>query len=360
MERRSRLLRWRAAILLITIGAVVGVHLLTSVPGLRPIGSADALVDVLSSPGVVAVAAPTGSTSPVVLPSTNAVTDRLSPTASVSTRPDPVAPSPATAAGRHVWWIILENHEYGSIVGSRSAPYINSLVARYGLATRYYATTHPSEPNYVALVAGGTLGVTTDGVYHLVHPSLFSQLTALGRSWRVYAQDDPSGCFTGYSARGGRDGPGLAGTYARKHNPAISFTSVSGNPAQCHRIQPLRYFDPAAAPFEMIVPNLTNDMHDGTIGQGDAFLRALVPRILASAAFRTGGALFVTFDEGSTSAGSLGDRGGHVATVIVTPNLRRGYRYGVYADHWSLLRTTETILGLPCLGQACHRVPMIH
>jgi hypothetical protein len=198
-----------------------------------------------------------------------------------------------------------------------------------------------------------------DGVYNTAAPSLFSQLAASGQPWHVYAQDDRAGCYTGTVAGGGADGPGAPGTYARKHNPAISFTSVAGDAAQCHRIEPLRVFDPAAAPFEMIVPNLTNDMHDGTIGQGDAFLRALVPRILASAAFRTGGALFVTFDEGSSSAGSLGDRGGRVATLIVTPNLRRGFRYAAYADHWSLLRTTETILGLPCLGEACHRAPMI-
>jgi acid phosphatase len=177
---------------------------------------------------------------------------------------------------------------------------MNGLIVRYGLATRYYATTHPSEPNYVALVAGSTLGVTTDGVYHLAGASLFSQLTKVGRSWRVYAQDDPAGCFTGYSARGGVDGPGVAGTYARKHNPAISFTSVAGDPGQCHRIQPLRAFDPAAAPFELIVPKSRTTCTTAPSGRATRS-SALVPRILASAAFRTGGALFVTFDEGSTT-----------------------------------------------------------
>jgi phosphatidylinositol-3-phosphatase len=365
MQRRSRLLRLSATISLIAIGSVVGVALVTRVPGSRPTGGPAGPADVVSSPGA-AITTPAPSTGTAVAPSPNTSVDRPSPGASASSGPPiappippPIAPVATSAAGRHVWWIVLENHEYGSIVGSRSAPYMNGLIARYGLARRYYATTHPSEPNYVALVAGSTLGVTTDGTYHLAGASLFSELTSAGRSWRVYAQDDPAGCFTGVSARGGRDGPGAAGTYARKHNPAISFASVAGDAGQCHRIQPLRAFDPAAAPFELIVPNLTNDMHDGTIGQGDAFLRALVPRILASAAFRTGGALFVTFDEGSTSAGSHGDRGGHVATLIVTPNLQRGFRYTAYADHWSLLRTTETILGLPCLGEACHRSPMI-
>jgi hypothetical protein len=252
----------------------------------------------------------------------------------------------------------MENHQYDAIVGSNQAPYLNMLAARYGLATRYYATSHPSEPNYISLVAGSTLGVTSDGVYHLVAPSLFSQLVRARLAWRVYAQDDLTGCFTGITAGGGRDGPGAAGWYARKHNPAISLTSVAGNPSQCGNIQPLRTFGANAAPFELIVPNLTNDMHDGTIGQGDAFLRALVPQILRSGAFNAGGVLFITFDEGSSDAGLLGDRGGHVATLIISSGETRGYRFRAYADHWSLLRTTEHILGLPCLANSCQRTPI--
>ena len=262
-------------------------------------------------------------------------------------------PSAPPVATRHVWWIILENHEYGSIVGNSQAPYFNALAARYGLATNYYATNHPSEPNYVALVAGSTLGVVSDGVYHLQAPSLFSQLQAAGRTWRVYAQDDEPGCFTGTSTGGGADGSGAPGLYARKHNPAISFTSVAGSPAQCRNIEPLRDFDPAAGVFEMIVPNLINDMHDGTIAQGDAFLRAFVPGIIASPAFRAGGVLFITFDEGGSNAGSGGDTGGHVATLIVASDMTPGYRDRAYVDHLALLRTTEVLLGLPCIANSC-------
>jgi len=366
MRWRLRLARLIAVISLIAVGSAIGLVLVRAARDLQPAGRSAAPIGAVSGadgtggtgrqgPSPVAAAAPSPEV-PASAPPPVAPPSGGPPTTVLRT----IQPSATATTSRHVWWIIMENHEYGSIVGNRAAPYIGFLMARYGLATRYYATRHPSEPNYVALVAGSTLGVSSDGVYHLTAPSIFSQLSRAGRSWRVYAQDDPSGCFTGVGARDGRDGPGAAGTYARKHNPAISFTSVAGHPTQCRQIEPLRAFDPAAAPYEMIVPNLTNDMHDGTIGQGDAFLRALVPRILASAAFRTGGALFVTFDEGGTSAGSLGDRGGHVATLIVTPNLRHSFRYTAYADHLSLLRTTEAILGLPCLAGACDRTPMIH
>ena len=269
-------------------------------------------------------------------------------------------PSATPGATQDVWWIILENHEYGSIVGSQQAPYFNSLAAHYGLATNYYATDHPSQPNYVALVAGSTLGVVSDGVYSLGAPSIFSQLAAAGRPWRVYAQDDQPGCFTGTSTGGGADGPGAPGVYARKHNPAISFTSVATSPEQCRNIEPLRDFDPAAGRFEMIVPNLVNDMHDGSVAQGDAFLQAFVPTIIDSAAFRSGGVLFITFDEGGSNAGSRGDAGGHVATLIVAADVAPGYRDQAYLDHWALLQTTQELLGLPCLANSCRSTLIGH
>ena len=96
-------------------------------------------------------------------------------------------------------------------------------------------------------------------------------------------------------------------------------------------------------------------MHNGTIAQGDAFLSAFVPLITASPAFTAGGVLFITFDEGSSSEGQLGDAGGHVATLLISASIPRGFQYTAYADHSSVLRTTEDLLGLPCLGLACQR-----
>jgi len=276
------------------------------------------------------------------------------------------SPSPSAIVGpggprrraAHVWLIMLENKEYSSLLDNPAAPYFNSLAAKYGLATNYYATGHPSQPNYVALVAGSVAGVTADGAYHLGRASLFSQLNAVGQPWREYAQDVPGVCFTGATGGGWPDGIGAPGPYARKHNPAISFTSVSNNPAQCALIQPLANFDPAAGAYEFIAPNLINDMHNGTIAQGDAFLAAFVPKITGSPAFAAGGVLFITFDEGSTKDGFLGDNGGHVATLLIAASIPPGYVYIPYADHSSVLRTTEDLLGLPCLGLACQRIPI--
>jgi acid phosphatase len=249
-----------------------------------------------------------------------------------------------------VWWIVMENRSYGSIVGSASAPYLNGLIAGYGLATGYYAVAHPSEPNYIAATSGSTRGVRDDGRHDLSSPSLFGQLDAAHLSWRVYAQDYPGNCFMGASYRGGVDGPGAGGWYARKHNPALSYRSVSENPADCARVVPLAGFNAGAQSFALIVPNMTNDMHDGSVAQGDAFLRAFVPSIIGSPAFAHG-VLFITWDEGTSSVGG----GGRVATLVIRPGMMPGFRSAARHDHYGLLRTVESIFGLPCLANACRR-----
>lgn len=247
----------------------------------------------------------------------------------------------------------MENQEYGSIVGSGDAPYLNELIARYGLATAMRAVTHPSEPNYLALVTGGTQGVHDDAVYNLDAASVFDQIEAAGRTWRVYEQGFPGDCsavaFTGDVA----DGPGVAGEYARKHNPAISLTSISRNPSRCARITPLAGFDPAAADFELIVPNQRNDMHSSSVRTGDDFLRAFLPSMLGSPAFASGSLLIVTWDEGSSN-----DGGGHIATIVAAPGMAPGPRFDGPLTHYSVLRTIEDAWGMPPLGAAAAASPI--
>ncbi len=260
----------------------------------------------------------------------------------------PVAPGGSVPSLGHVYLLVLENRDFTSIVGSPSAPYLNSLMSEYGLATNYHAVAHPSQPNYFALVSGSTQEVTDDGVHDLMAPNLADQLESAGRSWAVYAQDVPSDCFTGAASEDGRDGPG---TYVRKHEPFISFRSISSDAARCARIQDLSAFDPAAADFELIVPNQQTDMHDGTIQESDDFLRAFVPRILTSASWRERGVLFIVWDESS----DYSVPGGHVPLIVVAPGMAAGFRSATAHDHYSLLRTIEDGLGLPCLAAACSR-----
>jgi len=265
--------------------------------------------------------------------------------------PTAQATGPATGVNpvpsfRHVYLLVLENKDFAAIVGSSEAPYLNSLIADYGLATNYHAIAHPSQPNYVALVSGSTQGVSGDGVRDLSAPNLADQLEAAGRDWVVFAQNAPSDCFTGAFSEGGQDGPGV---YARKHEPLISFTSISGDAARCARIRDFTAFDTSAADFELIVPNQTYDMHDGSIQESDSFLADFIPPILAGASWRDGGVLFIVWDEGAYD----GSPGGHVPLIVVSPETPPGFESGAEYDHYSLLRTIQDGLGLPCLGAAC-------
>jgi acid phosphatase len=264
----------------------------------------------------------------------------------------PTAASSASAGGsptaigpRRVWLIVMENRSYGQVIGEGNAPFMNALATRYGLATDYHGVARPSQPNYLALISGSTQGVSDDDVHDLDAMTLLDQLEAAGHSWHVFAENVPAGCYLGASARNGLDGQG---TYARKHEPAISFVSVSRDPARCGRIDNLTSFALDAADFNLIIPNLCHDMHDCSTRTGDSWLAQFVPRLVDSDAFRQGGLLLVTFDEASSR-----DDSQHTVLLFAGSGVSPGTRATERADHYSLLRTIQTIFGLDCLAQSC-------
>jgi Phosphoesterase family. len=261
--------------------------------------------------------------------------------------PSPTPTGGGLASVKHVFVILMENEEASSIIGNAAAPYINSLAATHGLATNYTAVAHPSEPNYLALWSGSTQGVTDDGVYNFGSgTTLADQIEASGRSWHVAAQNVRQSCYTGASASGGEDG---TGTYARKHEPAISWTSVARNPARCANIVDFTHFDPNLGNYWFIAPNMCNDMHDCSIATGDAFLASFMPKILASAAYADGGLIVLTWDEGSSRTGG----GGKVVTIVLSPLGKAGFSSATAHTHYSLVRTIEDAWSMPCLAHAC-------
>ena len=251
---------------------------------------------------------------------------------------------PPTAVGTvpsfsHVFVIVMENHEYSSVIGNPAAAYTNGLVASYGLATSYYAASHPSLPNYLALTAGSTFGIASDCTTCFVSATnIADQVEGSGRSWKAYMEDMPVPCYMGASS----------GNYAMKHNPFMYYNDIRNNPVRCAaHVAPFTQFwvdmsSGQVPDFVWITPNMCNDTHDCPVGTGDAWLRSVVPTITGSAAFRNGGVLFITWDEGSSNAGCCsGSWGGHVATLVMAPNAISGFRSGVAENHYGLLRTIE-------------------
>jgi phospholipase C len=249
----------------------------------------------------------------------------------------------------HVFVIVMENHEYSSIIGSSSAPYINGLAKTYANATQYYGVSHPSLPNYLALSAASTFGVTSDCTSCFQNQTnLADQIEASGRTFRAYMESMPSPCILGDS-----------GQYAQRHNPWIYYDDIRTNATRCKAdIVPYTQFATDVASsnppnFMWITPNVCSDMHDCSVSTGDTWLAQNVPTILNSSAFKNGGVLFLVFDEGTTSAGCCTDAfGGHIPMLVISPLSIAGLSSTTAENHYSFVRTIEDSWGMPRLNSA--------
>jgi hypothetical protein len=245
----------------------------------------------------------------------------------------------------HVVWIWFENHGFGSIVGSREAHFINrKLIPRCGLATNYHSLAHPSVPNYIAATSGlplDALGPLRDdcnatGPCHTGATSIFAQAP----SWGAYEQSMPRPCLHWFS-----------GVYAASHNPAVYYDTLPGcraHDVNLRALGPVLDADTVPA-FVFVTPNMCDSMHSCSVWNGDAWLAHVIRRLTASRAYQRGTmAVFVTFDE--SGANDSDDR---VATFVISPSTPPHTRSGKWFDHYSLLRTTEEMLGLDgLLGEA--------
>jgi acid phosphatase len=240
--------------------------------------------------------------------------------------------------------IVDENHSQQQVIGNAQMPYLNSLVTRYGLATRWNDLSHPSLPNYLGLISGSIQdnpSDTTPADRTYSGPTVVDQLARAGYGWRAYIQDMPHPCDLTDTFS--------PGDYDVNHNPFVYFDSIRHDPAQCDRVVPFTRFgtdlrDNTAPDFMWVAPNLINDMHDGNYAQGDDFLRRQIPLVLASRWYRTGGVIIITFDEGETTE--------QVATIVVSQHTQRGARLTTAGCHYGTLRAIEETYGLPLLGGA--------
>ncbi len=223
----------------------------------------------------------------------------------------PLSPPPAHVPRfDHVFFIMMENTDYGQLVGdTRDAPYMNSLAARGALLANYQAIYHPSDENYLAIAGGGAF--VSRGVYfpniHVAARNLGDLLEAAGRSWRTYEEGMGTPCNT--TTRYDQN-------YEPDDAPFILFTDIQRNPARCraHLVDlhqwPRDLSDPATTPaFAWLA---ADDYDDGELpGNGspkslrvqDAWLRATLQPLFTSAAWREQKCLLIlTWDESDTTA----------------------------------------------------------
>lgn len=325
------------------------------------------------------------------------------------------AGSTRTTAGhlKHVFVIVLENHSKNGVIGDPNTPYITSLANTYAVAGNYYGVTHPSEPNYVALIAGDNFGLNSDDPNNRYSaPNIVDQLEASHHTWAAYEESMPS---TGYL---GDYWPSSANPlYASKHNPFVLFDDIRSSPSRLAHVKPytslaadLNGPEQSIPDFSFIVPNQCHDMHggvytpvapDGSDGtpcpygstnddpadaalkqKADAFVHQAVQTIMSSKAWSGNSAIFVIADEsdynGNTQNGGWADPsgccdspfipagdarvsptwpggvygGGLSPAIVITTNGPRGFISTTPYNHYSLLTTIEQNWHLGYLGHA--------
>ena len=307
----------------------------------------------------------------------------------------------------HIFVIVEENHTADQVLGTGKSPTLDRLAAQYGVATNFYAETHTSEPNYVAMIAGDTLGIRDDDAFYCkpkstqegcedadsddyvdhtdYTPGFMDQLRERGLTWKGYFEDIPeAGSLVVRSPVQDEPDPGKPRSlYAAKHNPFVNFKSVQDDPRRAEHIVGFDALEADAASgnlpnFAFIVPNQCNDMH-GLVGthvpwsclyinqsrlveRADKRLASLIDTLTKTLAWTGKGntAIVITFDE--NDSGSSGDHpegccgsgpddphnpgGGWIATIVMTNHGPRALKDPTPYNHYSLLRTMEQAFGI--------------
>ena len=258
-----------------------------------------------------------------------------------------------TGSPMTVFTIVLENHDYAEIVGSTNAPYINSLIASYGLATNYNETGSPSLPNYLHMISGanqypGIIDVDpTSFGFPKAAQNLGTQLDGANIKWRSYQESMGTPCKLSGS-----------GEYAPKHDPFLYFTDQQTPAAHCQdRNVDFSQFagDLASNQYRYmwITPNLISDGHDPSgdpvtaLKTSDTWLSTHVPQILASPGYQANGVLFITWDE---AEGRNGDDDKKIPMIVISKRIKSaGITSATVYDHGSYLASVEELFGLPRL-----------
>ena len=244
-------------------------------------------------------------------------------------------PPPAPQA-RHVFVIVMENHSFEEALAGH---YTASLAAKYAVANNYHAVSHPSVPNYLALTSGSTWGVQNDSYHVLPKQDLGTQLTKAGVSWRAYME--------GLTSAGCLHSPV---PYDPGHNPFAFYGGACPS-----NVVPFTSLAPdlggSVPRFSWITPDRCHDTHDCSVATGDQWLSEVVPQITASQAWKSNGALFITWDEDDNGPTN------RVLNLVISPNAGHKTSNRMYT-HYSLLATIEDLLGVGRLGQAAQAAPM--
>lgn len=244
----------------------------------------------------------------------------------------------AQSAG-HVFVVVEENHSYSSVMNTTAMPYVKSLAGKYGLATQFYANTHPSIGNYFMLTTGKT--ITNNDSYNstVTADNIVRHFLTGGISWKVYAEGLPYAGYLGGDTNG----------YVKHHDPFAYFSDVVNSSSEKYNIVPFSRFatdlkNYTLPRYSFIIPNKCHDAHDCSLSAADSWLKTYVAPLVSSATFQKDGLLIILFDESSSSDTAHG--GGHVVAAVIGPKVKSSYKSTTFYQHQSVLKLTMHALGL--------------
>src|ERR1700694_4797982 len=255
----------------------------------------------------------------------------------------------------HVVIVALENHSYEQVIGNPAMPYYNQLAARYGLADAHFATQHNSLAALMWLTTGSQVTTNNSTTEIFIVDHIAARVWQSGKTWKAYLESLPSIGFTDYAA---------SGPYMKRHAPFAYFADVVTSNQRLNLVPLDPYFakDIATRPlpnFSYVVPDAGEDAHDGTRAQADQWLQSHIPQLLANPDFQNHGLLFIVWDEGNLSPLDARGTGGRVATLVIGPGVKPGYRSTTFYSHQDVLRTLCDAMGLAgCPGNGAVGVPM--
>ena len=234
--------------------------------------------------------------------------------------------------------VVLENTNYNDAL---KQPNFAKIANDGAVFTQFMAETHPSQPNYIAMIAGDTLGVKNDSPANLGANHIGNLLTSKSLNWKVYAEGLPSNCFLGTTS----------GRYARKHVPFISFLNVQQNPVECSKIVNSSQFqndvtNDQVPAFSMYIPNLDDDGHDTGADYAGQWLSKEFGGVLSNSKFMKDTLIVITFDESESSSAK-----NQIYTVLIGANVTPRSKVDTLTNHYSVLRTIEDQFALGTLGK---------
>lgn len=286
------------------------------------------------------------------------------------TTPDGGGSTTPDAAGNNakpiIFTIVMENHDYAEIVGvTTNAPYINTLIDQYGLATNYKDTGHPSLPNYLNMISGDNqypgivdVGPNQAPYFPSANDNLGHQMTMAGIPWRSYQEDMGTACRLTDN-----------GDYATKHDPFLYFDNIQNGPNDlcANTSVDFSQFEADLASndyrYMWITPNLINDGHNPTndpaksLKQSDDWLKTVIPKIMDSDGYKAGGVIFLTWDEAEGRTNLNFDQ---IPMIIISNRIKSaGFTSDTAYTHSSYLATIEDMLGLDRLATVTNEPNML-